>query len=109
MGEVEAWRLLVPPWYDALWTVTATALVLLWAGALTLWVVRRRLDLHGLVDLVLILVVPVLGPLAYLLGELVATLRGRRARRASGAPGALSAPAPAPPPRASAPPPTPRR
>ena len=76
--EVEGWRLLVPAAYDVLWTGTVLLLLALLAAALAVWVRRRRVGRASLVELVLVLVVPVIGPAGYLVGEAVA----RRARRA---------------------------
>lgn len=77
--EVPGWRLLVPAWYDVLWTGVLVLLLALLASALVVWVRRRRAGRATLVELALVLGVPVVGPAGYLVGEAVAH-RARRAR-----------------------------
>jgi uncharacterized membrane protein YhaH (DUF805 family) len=77
VDEVESWRLLTPPGYDVLWTGAVVLLLGLLVAALALWVRRRRAGRASLVELALLLVVPVVGPAGYLIGEAVA-LRARR-------------------------------
>ena len=80
-GEVEGWRLLIPASYDVLWTAVVVVLVAVTAAALLVWSRRRESVSRALVDLALILLVPVLGPAAYLAGA----LRDRRSGRAAAA------------------------
>lgn len=77
---VEGWRLMVPAAYDVLWAATVLLLVALTVGALLVWARRRESASNALVHLALILVVPVLGPAAYLAG---AALDRRAAGRAA--------------------------
>lgn len=78
--DVEGWSLMVPATYDVLWTATVLLLVALTVGALLVWARRRESASNALVHLALILVVPVLGPAAYLAG---AALDRRAANRAA--------------------------
>jgi len=78
-GEVDGWRLHVPAAYDALWTVTVVLLVGLTVAALVVWARRRETAVHALGALALIVLVPGLGPAAYLAGVLVERRPGRRA------------------------------
>ncbi|MBW0254650.1 PLDc N-terminal domain-containing protein [Cellulomonas sp. PS-H5] len=78
--DVEGWSLMVPAAYDVLWTATVLLLVALTVGALLVWARRRESASNALVHLALILVVPVLGPAAYLAG---AALDRRAANRAA--------------------------
>ncbi|MCL3859454.1 hypothetical protein [Actinotalea sp. K2] len=59
----------LPVWYDVLWSLVVLAQVGLLAAALTLWFRRRHDHAGGLLDLVVILVVPLIGPAAYLAGS----------------------------------------
>lgn len=77
--EVPGWRLLVPAWYDVLWTGVLVLLLMLLASALVVWARRRRAGRATLVELVLVLGVPVVGPAGYLVGEAFAH-RARRGR-----------------------------
>lgn len=78
-GEaVPGWRLLAPAGYDVLWTAAVLLLLALLVTALVVWARRRRAGRASLVELALVLVVPVVGPLGYLTGEALA----HRARRA---------------------------
>lgn len=78
-GVVPGWRLLAPAGYDVLWTAAVLLLLALLGSALAVWVRRRRAGRSSVLELALILVVPVVGPLGYLTGEAVA----HRARRAA--------------------------
>lgn len=66
----------LPAWYDIVWSGLALAYVALLAPALVLWFRARHDRGGGLVDVLIILFVPVIGPAAYLLGQQLAT-RGR--------------------------------
>lgn len=77
---VEGWRLMIPAPYDVLWAATAVLLVALTVSALLVWARRRESASNALAHLALILLVPVLGPAAYLAG---AALDRRTADRAA--------------------------
>jgi hypothetical protein len=67
--QVEGWRLEVPASYDVLWTGTVVVLVALLLAALVVWVrTRQGSGARALGELLLIVLVPVLGPVVYLLG-----------------------------------------
>lgn len=74
-------HVLLPAAYDLVWTVVALGHVALLAVALVIWFRARRERGVGVVDLLVILLLPVIGPAAYLLGHLLADRR--RARRAT--------------------------
>ncbi|HEY0189303.1 MAG TPA: hypothetical protein VGC67_17585 [Cellulomonas sp.] len=84
MADTDGWRLEVPSSFDLAWTVLVAGGALLLLAALVVWGVRGREPGGTLTELLLIVLVPVLGPAGYLLGELVR--RGRRPAR-----GALAA------------------
>lgn len=76
--QVEGWRLMAPAGYDVLWTVTTLVLLALLLAALVVWVrTRQGSGTRALGELALIVLVPVLGPAAYLAGA----WSGRRAAR----------------------------
>ena len=62
-------ELFVPAGYDVLWSVVALVQVVLLATALTVWFRARHDRGGGLLDVLVILLVPVLGPAAYLAGR----------------------------------------
>lgn len=66
--EPEGVRVLLPPSYDVLWSVLALAHVALLTWALVLWFRVRHDRGGGVVDLLVVLFVPLIGPAAYLLG-----------------------------------------
>lgn len=75
-GQVEGWRLMVPASYDVLWTATTVVVLGMLLAALVVWVrTRHASGTVALGQLALIVLVPVLGPVAYLLGA----WSGRRA------------------------------
>ncbi|NHT19263.1 PLDc N-terminal domain-containing protein [Cellulomonas sp. IC4_254] len=77
--EVAGWRLMIPAGYDVLWTAVVLLLLGLTVAALLVWARRRESASSALAHLVLILVVPVLGPAAYLAGAVLdrRSARGR--------------------------------
>jgi hypothetical protein len=81
--------LLLPAAYDIAWSVVALAQVALVLAALVQWFRARPTGEAGPLDLVAIVVVPVLGPLAYLLSRRGAARRRRHgtARQVAGEPG----------------------
>ena len=60
---------LLPTAYDIAWTVMAVAGLVLTGFALVLWSKDHRNGWHGLLDVAVILLVPVLGPLAYVISR----------------------------------------
>ncbi len=60
---------LVPDAYDIAWTVMAVAALVLTGFALVLWFREHRNGWHGLLDVAVIVLVPVLGALAYLISR----------------------------------------
>lgn len=79
-------QLFVPAAYDVLWSVVVLGQVALLATALTVWFRDRHHRAVGVIDggpidVLVILLVPVLGPAAYLIGRSWAG----RARDAAGA------------------------
>lgn len=86
--QVEGWRLMVPATYDVLWTATTVVLVGLLLAALVVWVrTRQGSGSRALGELALIVLVPVLGPVAYLLGAWAGRRATRRTAIAAGVPG----------------------
>ena len=71
--------LLLPAAYDVAWSLVALAQVVLVLAALVQWFRARATGEAGLLELVAVVVVPVLGPLAYLLAR-----RGAARTRAAG-------------------------
>ncbi len=71
---------LVGPWYDYLWTVIAVIAIALLGAALNRWF---RASQSEVLALVAIVIVPIIGPAAYLL----ATSHGREQGETDGAHG----------------------
>lgn len=87
--RADGMQLLLPPAYDVLWSVLALGHVALLAAALVIWFRARHERGGGVVDLLVILILPVMGPAAYLLGHHLADRRRPRQATASsdGSPG----------------------
>lgn len=75
--EPEGVRVLLPPSYDVLWSVLALACSGLLTWALVLWFRARPDRGGGVLDLLVVLFVPVIGPAAYLLAHYRAHRRHR--------------------------------
>ena len=56
------------PWYDVAWSALALAQVALLVGALARWSRMRASRGGGLLDLLMIVLLPIVGPAAYLVG-----------------------------------------
>jgi len=74
----------MPPLYDVLWGIVLVPQVSLLASALTLWFQRCSDRGGGLLDLVVIIVLPVIGPAAYLAGRALSRNAARPAGGESG-------------------------
>jgi len=61
--------LLLPTSFDVAWTVLTFGSVLLFAGALVVWSRARRDRGGAIIDLVVIVALPLIGPACYLLGR----------------------------------------
>lgn len=86
MIGAEGVELFVPAGYDVMWSVAILAPLVLLGIALTVWFrdrhhLERGLFGGGVLDVLVILLVPVLGPAAYLIGRSWA----RRRRDVAGA------------------------
>lgn len=78
VGRLEGVELFLPASYDLLWSVFALAYITLLAVALVVWFRARHERGGGVVDLLVVLFVPVIGPAAYLLGYHLADRRRPR-------------------------------
>ncbi len=70
-------------WYDVAWTVGAVAALVLLIAALGRWGRLKPAGLYGLVQFALILLLPIVGPAAYLWGTSSAVGKPARPRRSS--------------------------
>lgn len=71
----------VGPGYDYVWSVLAVLAVGLLGAGLVRWFRRGEPDLLALLQLLVIVVVPILGPAAYLLGTAGGRARGSSTAR----------------------------
>lgn len=67
--------LLLPAGYDVLWSLVTVGHVVLLAWALVVWSRARVSGGGGLVDVLVIVLLPVIGPAAYLTGRALARRR----------------------------------
>ena len=80
-------QMLLPAWYDVVWSIVALTSVGLFVAALTAWSKARHDRGGGVLDLVVLVMLPVIGPAAYLTGRWLA--RRRSAPPAGGDSGVL--------------------
>ncbi|MDT0166322.1 hypothetical protein Q9R32_12235 [Actinotalea sp. AC32] len=73
--DVEGIELLVPAGYDVLWSAVVLANLVLLGAALVVWSRARVGGGGGLLDVLVIVLVPFLGPAAYLTGRALARRR----------------------------------
>lgn len=73
-------------WYDVVWSVAAVAAILLLGAALKQWFRSGQGGLLGLLQVAVIVLLPILGPAAYLAATASTRARpGQRDRRPVGA------------------------